>query len=152
MHLGHYIKLLDHSQQTLTTAFREIGAAHSDEPDVRIDCERFAAHVEQHTAQLTPAIDKYRGDTDSEPEQLLSTLFRGPRTGPLGLLRDLHDLYLLATECDIAWTLIEQGAKGARDPQLIGVADACHPDVTVQLAWLRSRMKQAAPQALVVAT
>jgi hypothetical protein len=151
MHLGHYIKLLHHSQETLTTAFREIAAAHADEPDVRVDCEKFAVRVEQHAAALEPSLQRHLSSSDDEPEHLLGRLFHGPRSGPLGLLRDLHDLYLLTTECDISWTLIAQGARGARDAQLIGIADACQPDVTVQLAWLRSRMKQAAPQALVVA-
>ena len=50
MHLGHYLTLLDHAQHTLTTAFREVAEAHADEPDVRIDSARFAARLEQHTA------------------------------------------------------------------------------------------------------
>jgi hypothetical protein len=57
-------------------------------------------------------------------------LFGGTRGGGLGLLRDLHDLYLMATECEVTGTLVAQAG---------------------QLRWLRTRMKQAAPQALVVA-
>jgi hypothetical protein len=152
MHLGHYLKVLDHAQHTLTTAFREVAEAHADEPDVRIDSEKFAARLEQHAIQLTRARRQYGEDAAQEPERLLSSLFDGPRTGPLGLLRDLHDLYLLATECDISSTLIAQAAQGARDAQLAEIAADYQRDVTVQLAWLRSRLKQAAPQALVVAS
>ena len=152
MHLGHYIKLLHHSQQALTNALRAVGAAHQDEPDVRIDSDKFAARLERHTAKLERALQRYRDGADAEPDHLLNDLFHGPRSGSLGLLRDLHDLYLLTSECDIVWTLIAQAAQGARDAQLVGIADECRRDVTVQLAWLRSRMKQAAPQALVVAS
>ena len=152
MHLGHYLTLLDHAQHTLTNAFREVGEAHPDEPDVRIDAERFAAHLEEHAGELTGARRQYGDDAEHAPERLLSSLFHGPRTGPLGLLRDLHDLYLLATECDISSTLIAQAAQGARDAQLAEIANDYQRDVTVQLAWLRSRLKQAAPQALVVAS
>ena len=152
MHLGHYLRLLDHAQQALSDAFREVAEAHQDEPDVRIDSERFAARLEQHASRLTPVLRQYGEDADDEPEPLLSSLFRGPRTGPLGLLRDLHDLYLLATECDISSTLIAQAAQGTRDARLAGIADDYQREATVQLAWLRSRLKQAAPQALVVAS
>lgn len=152
MHLGRYLSLLHHAQQALTTALREVGEAHPDEPDVRVDAERFATHLERHTMKLAPALQRYDQGADREPERLPSRLSHGPRTGPLGLLRDLQDLYLLATECDISSTLIAQAAQGARDPQLVEIANECQRDVTIQLAWLRSRLKQAAPQALVVAS
>ena len=85
-----------------------------------------------------------------EPERLHSELFQGTRQGGLGLLRDLHDLYLMATGCDISWALIGQAAKGARDDALDEVVQRCESDTTIQLRWLRTRMKAAAPQALVV--
>ena len=151
MHLGHYIAMLHHSQQSLIDGYRAIGEAHADEPDVRIECERFARQTASHQAQLAPVHPRYAQAAESEPEHLLSDLFGGPRGGPLGLLRDLHDLYLASTESDICWTLITQGARGARDIELLDIATRCEREVAVQLAWLRSKMKQAAPQALVVA-
>ena len=67
-------------------------------------------------------------------------------------MRDLHHLYLMATECDISWTMIGQAAQGLRDQALIDVVRSCEGDTSIQLAWLRTRLKAAAPQALVVAT
>jgi hypothetical protein len=67
------------------------------------------------------------------------------------LLRDLQDLYLMATECDITWTMVGQAAQGARDTDLVEVVKACEGETATQLKWLKTRMKQAAPQALVVA-
>ena len=46
---------------------------------------------------------------------------------------------------------IMQAAKGARDAGLLQVAERCQGEAAGQLSWLRTRMKQAAPQALVVA-
>jgi hypothetical protein len=63
----------------------------------------------------------------------------------------LHDLYLMATNCDISWTMVGQAARGTRDDDLTEVVQRCEGDTATQLAWLRTRMKQAAPQALVVA-
>ncbi|TQS23231.1 hypothetical protein FLX08_04935 [Microbispora hainanensis] len=84
---------------------------------------------------------------------------RRPRVGPgspggdgggLALLRDLHGLYLLATGCDLSWSVVAQAARGLRDDELLGLARHCAPETAVQLLWLRTRMHQAAPQVLVV--
>jgi hypothetical protein len=82
---------------------------------------------------------------------LHSELFRGTRTGGIGLLRDLQDVYLMAAECDICWTVVGQAAYGARDRDLLEVVRTCEGETAIQLKWLRTRMKQVAPQALVVA-
>jgi hypothetical protein len=73
------------------------------------------------------------------------------RSGGLGLLRDLHDLYLLASYLDMAWTLVGQAAKGARDRELIETVDECAKQTQAQQKWLTTRLKAAAPQALLVA-
>ena len=52
---------------------------------------------------------------------------------------------------DLAWTLVGQAARGLRDEDLIAVVSACEGETATQMRWLRTRMKQAAPQALVVA-
>ena len=57
----------------------------------------------------------------------------------------------MAANCDITWTLVGQAAEGLRDIDLIEVVTANESETAVQLKWLRTRMKQAAPQALVLA-
>jgi hypothetical protein len=57
----------------------------------------------------------------------------------------------MATECEVTWALVGQAAQGARDADLLEVVERCRGEVAAQLKWLRTRMKQAAPQALVVA-
>ena len=51
----------------------------------------------------------------------------------------------------MAWMLVGQAAQGIRDTELVSVVQACEGDTAGQVAWLRARMKEAAPQALVVA-
>jgi hypothetical protein len=150
MRIGSYLGLLHRSQTELGLAFREVGAGHGDEVDVRRTCELLAEQCEAHARRLHPFTETYGEETDDEPERLHSELFAGSREGGLGLLRDLQDLYLMASECDIAWTLIGQAAQGLRDEELLDVVEACEGETTGQLRWLRTRMKQAAPQALVV--
>jgi hypothetical protein len=58
----------------------------------------------------------------------------------------------MASACDISWDMIGQAAQGARDEDLLGVVEACEGQTATQIKWLKTRMKQAAPQALLVAS
>ena len=151
MHLAHYLGLLHRAQSNLADAFRQVADAHHEEPDVHHLCQQQAKRCDVHAERLLPFAQRYAEQEQDEPDRLHSELFRGTRTGGIGLLRDLQDLYLMAAECDICWTVVGQGAYGARDNDLLEVVHTCEGETALQLAWLRSRMKQAAPQALVVA-
>ena len=151
MHVAHYLGLLHKAQENLAQAFREVAEGHADEADIHHLCEKLAKECDAHAEQLAPFAKRYGEDAPSEPDRLHSEIFEGSRSGPLGLLRDLQDLYLMAAECDIAWTLVGQAAQGLRDTDLLEVVQRNEQETAIQLKWLRTRMKQAAPQALVVA-
>ncbi|GAA0368703.1 hypothetical protein GCM10009530_18360 [Microbispora corallina] len=150
MHLAHYLGLLHRSQNDLADAFRAVRLGHPREPDLYGVCERLAAQCRDQARRLEPFLRRYGPSAPDEPERMHGTLFSGARRGALGLLRDLHDLYLLATECEVSWALIGHAAKGARDEELLDLVRHCGQETAVHLLWLRSRMRQAAPQALVV--
>jgi hypothetical protein len=52
---------------------------------------------------------------------------------------------------DITWTMVGQAARGLHDSELLQVVSGCEGETATQLKWLRTRMKQAAPQALIAA-
>jgi hypothetical protein len=151
MFLAHYLGLLHRAEDELARAFEEVADAHRDEADVHILCARLAKQCREHAAALGPFAERYGEEADPEPERLHSDLFGGTRSGPMALLRDLHDLYLMTCEADITWTGIGQAAQGARDEELLAVVRRCEGETAAQLRWVRSRIKQAAPQVLVVA-
>jgi hypothetical protein len=132
MQLPRYLELLHREQLELADAFRSVASAHADEADVARQCERLAAQCEAHAERLAPFVGE------------------GPEVEP-DLLADLHDLYRRAAHCDMAWTLAGQAAQGTRDRELLEVVQGCEGETEIQLKWLRTRLKQAAPQALVVA-
>jgi hypothetical protein len=148
--LAHYLGLLHGAEDALAKAFAAVADAHADEPDVTATCLILGAQCRAHADSLHPFARHYGEQEEEEPERLHSDLLQEPRTGKLGLLRDLHGLYLMASECDICWTLVGQAAQGARDSDLHRVVQTCEGETSDQLRWLRSRMKQAAPQVLVV--
>ncbi|HEY7030691.1 MAG TPA: hypothetical protein VH482_05145 [Thermomicrobiales bacterium] len=152
MHLANYLGLVHRSETILADSFRQVAAAHGDEPDVSSLCRKLAEQCDRHAEQLAPFVARYGEDAPDEPERLHNDLFGGTRTGGLGLLRDLHDLCLMATEVDIAWTVIKQAAQGARDKDLFETVKTCDGETAIQIKWLRTRIKEAAPQALLVAS
>lgn len=151
MFLGRYVDLQQKASRDLAEAYREIAEEHPGEADLGSLLPMFGRDLDGHVRDLAPFAERYDGSSTDEPERLHRDLFEGARSGALGLLRDLHDLLLMATECEITWTLLAQGAQGARDADLLDLAHEAGPQLTVQLAWLRTRMKAEAPQALVVA-
>jgi hypothetical protein len=151
MQLSHYLGLLHRAQVDLAAAFRDVADGHPDEADVHHLARKLASQCDRHAELLEPFVRHYGEDAPDEPDRLYSEIFRGTREGGLGLLRDLHDLYLMGAECDVAWMLIGQAAQGLRDTDLLDVVTSCEAETATQMRWLRTRMKQAAPQALVVA-
>jgi len=152
MHLPIYLGLLRHAEEVLAGAFDKVGAAHAEEPDVEQLCKLLAQQARGHVDKLQAAIDKYGEHSEYEPERLKAAVFSGTRAGAVGLLRDLQDLYALASFVDVTWTVINQAAEGLRDKDLMSTASSCQGETSQQLTWLNTRIKQAAPQALIVAS
>ncbi|MCZ2402739.1 hypothetical protein IV498_05950 [Paenarthrobacter sp. Z7-10] len=152
MNLSIYLGLLHKAEQTLAASFRTVAEGHGAEPDVHFLCQTLAKQCDDHEQALKPIVDRYGEDeSGAEPERMHAEGISSTRSGPVGLLRDLHDLYLLASLVDVTWTLVKQAGQGLRDDELLEVVSSCDQQTAVQLKWLQTRMKQAAPQALIVA-
>jgi hypothetical protein len=152
MKLPVYLGLLHKAEATLAESYRQVAQGHGEEPDVHFLCLSLAGQCDAHQEALGPIVDRYgEAGADDEPERLHAEGLSGTRSGAVGLLRDLQDLYLLASLVDITWTLVKQAAQGLRDTELLGVIQHCDQETHTQIAWLSTRMKQAAPQALIVA-
>lgn len=152
MKLPIYLGLLHKSEQTLAESFRQVAEGHGAEPDVHFLCLSLADQCGAHENVLAPIVKRYGEVAEvDEPERLHADGLSETRSGPVGLLRDLQDLYLLASFVDITWTMIKQAAQGVADKELLDVVQRCESETKTQLAWLSTRMKQAAPQALIVA-
>jgi hypothetical protein len=151
MMLSVYLGLLTNAEHVLASSYRQAADGHGDEPDIYHLCQTLARQCDKHEQALTPVVARYGERPDDEPERMHAVEMSETRTGPVGLIRDLQDLYVLASLVDVTWMMVKQAALGLRDDELIGVVEQCEAQVKVQLAWLSTRMKQAAPQALIVA-
>lgn len=152
MHVATYLGLLHTSLQTLAGAFREVGSGHADEPDVYHTCNVLARQIDGQVEALQPIVDRYGEHREEEPERLHATGLDKTRSGAVGLLRDLQDLYMLASLTDMTWIVVGQAAQGLRDRELLELVTTREQDTARELNWLRTRIKQAAPQALIAAS
>ncbi|BDH59429.1 hypothetical protein MTP03_43680 [Tsukamurella sp. PLM1] len=144
--------MLARAEENLARCYRQVATAHTADADVSFACAAFAREADEHVAALAPALDRYADRAEEPPERLHAICPGPPRTGPIGLLRDLADLHQLATLVESTWQLIAQAAQGARDRDLIAVCGECTSRTTAQLAWLSMRQKSDAAQTLLVAT
>lgn len=151
MHLAHYLDLLQNSEKQLTDAFEHVSRKHQDEPDIEQICKKLSAWSREHRGKIMPFVEKYNNEHTSEPTDLKRDLFSKRRHGPMALLRDLHDVWLLTQEVQLCWMVIHQAALGLRDEDLKAVYDYCFPRTKRQTEWLLGRIKVAAPQILLVA-
>lgn len=146
MKLPVYLGLLHKSDGILAESFRQVAEGHGGDPDVHFLCQMLARQCDEHQKALAPAIDRYGEVTgDDEPERLHAEGLSQTRSGPVGLLRDLQDLYLIASLDDIVWTVVKQAGQGLRDSELLTIVATCDGQTSTQLKWLRTRIKQAAP-------
>lgn len=150
MHVAMYLGLLRESEQQLADAYMAVGERHSAEADIRDMCKQLATWSRAHMEILSPMIDQYGAQTSDEPKQLAGALFQGTRTGAIGLLRDLHDLELLTHQVQLCWLALGQGARALHDTDMAHLCEELGLETDRQIAWLRTRLREIAPQALVV--
>jgi hypothetical protein len=145
MKIGLILGQLSALESGLAATYRESGERHADDHDVYHQCVSFAKKAESHVAKLASSMERYaaQGDAGSEVQARDSK--------ELGLLAMLRTLFLAAEEVSITWVMAGQAAQAARDADLLAVVHECHAEVELQVKWLTTRIKVAAPQALVTA-
>jgi len=151
MHIGNYINMMQQSGEDLDKAFRMVAKEHGDEPDVEETCLLLASWVEKLVEKVKPFAKKYGEEKNKEPDRLMSTLFKEPRKGSMGLLRDLQDLWLMSSEAEVCCVILRQAASGLHDKELIDLCNEIEHHAKRQSSWLLTRMKSAAPQTLIAA-
>lgn len=151
MKLPVYLGLLHSGERALAESFRQLADGHGDEPDVYHLCHTLAQQCDEHERRLSPVVERYGEQPDDEPERFHAEAMSESRSGALGLLRDLQDVHTLVAFVDTTWTVVKQAALALRDEALLAITDECEAQTKLQQDWLETRIKQAAPQALLVA-
>jgi hypothetical protein len=149
MLIGFYIQLVYQSQKDLARAFYDVADRHKDEPDILSNCQMLARWSEELCNELQPMVEQYAKKDNSEASRLLHDFFDQKRNGGLALLQDLQDLWLIANEANISAIVLGQAAYGLRDESLISLCTKIEEKSKRQTAWLLTRIKASATQALI---
>jgi hypothetical protein len=149
-HVRDYVGLLQLSEERLVKAFEQVRDTHPLEPDIWTTCKVFEAWSNESAERLKPVVKKYGKRREGEPERLDKALLKDRSPSGFNLVRDLHDLWLLVNESLISVDILEQAGHALRDDDLLKVLAHVRESNQRQGDWLRSRLRQAAPQVLVV--
>ncbi len=150
MHVGNYLGMVEASETHLAESLLTVSKHHEAEPDVEQMTKLLAAWSTINKGDLAPLIKRYHEQRETEPDKLSHALFHGPRSGGLGLVRDLHDLWLLCQEVALCYELLIQAGQALRDEEMLTILHQASSQTKRQTDWLKTRIDQAAPQALAV--
>ena len=149
MRVSNYIEYVQRCEKELAKAFKTVAKHHIVEPDVHEMCNLLASWSLDHAENLNLMIDRYGEEEEKEPERLDYSILT-MRTDSLGLLRDLHDLWVMANEVKLCWIVLLQAAKALRDNKLKLACLQYGKQTKRQTEWLMTKIKQSTAQVLTV--
>jgi anaerobic selenocysteine-containing dehydrogenase len=144
-HLRHYVGLLEAGERDLGQDFALVARRHAAEPAVSTVGALLGSWSLAHLKELAPVASRLGKKRPPGRRRALAE-----RSGSFGLLRDLHDLSVLAHEVSISWQVVGQAARALGDEELAALSARSSAETARQLAWLKARIDEAGPQALIV--
>jgi hypothetical protein len=159
MKLGLIIEELHRSETDLADELLHLSDRHRTDHEIFHVARDLAGWSAEHVAELARAGRDFGLQLDEDVEDgtgLLDTLRQksadllGRRhDAALVLLADLRRLYRKASGVSLDWEILAQTAQGAKNPDLLAVAQRCHPETLRQARWLNTMLKESSAQALV---
>jgi anaerobic selenocysteine-containing dehydrogenase len=149
-HVSDYLGMLRHSNEELSRACLDVASRHPDEPEIQSGLTKLAKFSDDAIASLEPHARRHDEKDPEEPGKLRQTLFPTALAGSFALLRDLHELHVLASHVHTALTIVVQAARGLRDAELLSVCASLDEQSRRQQAWLLNQIKHRATHTLVV--
>lgn len=158
--LGRTLKQLHKSLGDLADEYRKVARRHAAEVDVFHMSHTLAEQCELQAQLLDRHAERYdtelpNGDQDGLWEGILAPLrrtqadsLRQSSLPGLLLLRDLRQLHLVIEEAAMLWLVVGQAAQAVRDPELLEDVSRSREEITKQLMWVTTRIKETAPQVL----
>jgi hypothetical protein len=153
-HLPEALHALRDRERALAAELRAVGDRHANEHDVLHMCRRLARRSDERAAALGD-VAGVRGPAPHDgPLASIAGIGRrvqarvSGRTAAAGpaLLDDLCVLSLLVHEVDLHWVIVGQGARAARDRDLVDLAVEAQTGVEQVARWIRSRIQEMAAQ------
>ncbi|BDT87497.1 hypothetical protein GV791_24005 [Nocardia cyriacigeorgica] len=132
-----------------------VSARHHAEHEIRYIARDLAAWSRDHLDRLervgpqhgagTHRLGSLRSITAPLQRQVSDLLARRPEPG-IVLLMDLRHLHRVSAGVSLDWELLAQAAQALRKPDLLELAQTCHPQTLRQLRWTNAMLKVLSPQ------
>ena len=158
MKLDMAIEELHRSENELYTVLLSMSDRHKVDHEVFHVTRDMARWSEQHVTELAAAGREFGLELDPEARHVAGLIERlqqraaelmGRRSAPgLLLLADLRHLYREASGTSLDWELLAQGAQGAKNKELLDLAERCHPQTLRVSRWANAKLKESSPQVL----
>ena len=158
MKLDMAIEELHRSENELYTVLLSMSDRHKVDHEVFHVTRDMARWSEQHVAELAEVGREFGLELDPEARHVAGLIERlqqkaaelmGRRSAPgLLLLADLRHLYREASGTSLDWELLAQGAQGAKNANLLDLAERCHPQTLRVSRWANAKLKESSPQVL----
>jgi hypothetical protein len=160
--IGALFEELHDAETALHDQLRVVGERHAADHDIWHMCHQLAEQSAARAEQVRQIAPKFQTviDAPSDNESLHAVaatlrhkasemLGRQPEGGLL-LLRDLRALFRDGQEVNVLWLIVGQVSQTIRDDDLLDVVTPVHKQVLTQIKWLKTHIKELAPQALCV--
>lgn len=149
-HLADYLGILEGHEVQLAHAAADVRERHPADAEVVGGCLLMERWAREHRGDLAPFVERYGRRKRLEGRRRRAAALGGRRPGAVGLVRDLHDLWVLANDAKIATVALAQAARALRDKPFEAALERVAFEGERQIAWILAKMKQVAAQALVV--
>jgi hypothetical protein len=159
--VGQLLEALHDAETDLAHHYRIVAERQAAEQDIYYMCHTLAEQCDRHAEEARRIAEGFEKSL-SEPHDRIANVMAGlrhktsellgrrPESG-LVMLRDLRQLYLMAEEANIHWLGLGQVAQAVRDHRLLDEVSALHKETLTQIKWLKTRIKESAPQVLITA-
>jgi hypothetical protein len=159
--IGQLLEDLHDAETDLAHEYRIVAERQAAEQDVYYLCHTLAKQADTHAERLRGIAQRFGKDLSEPRSDRLANIMAGVRhktsealgrrpESALLLLRDLRQLFLMAQEANIHWLALGQVAQAVRDHDLLDEVSGLHKETLTQIKWLKTRIKESAPQALVI--
>jgi len=150
--VSRFIGLTRSGEEQLGHALTLLADRHDRDADVRDMLTKFAKWTRARHERMGHHVAEY-GEVKSEhPERLRTALYYGTRAGGVGLVQDLQDLLVQQDQVETFYETLKQVAEELKDQDLLTTVKEHITELKRQMSWSMTRLRQAAPQAIVVPT
>ncbi|MFL6204959.1 MAG: hypothetical protein ACJ739_06380 [Acidimicrobiales bacterium] len=161
MSLGAAIADLHGAEVGLARDLEAAAERHALDADMLHHARALAGLARVRAGLLVPHAERYGvtvGSTSPGPVAAAADAVRHAAAQVLGhhepagamLLHDLRELHAQAGRVELSWWVVRQGAMVHRDTELADLFTVHHETAWNTLGWLKTKVKEAAPQVLSV--